>query len=120
MDLYNQVIQLCIQGSQAEFQGRQPDAQTLYQLAWETAKNDYEKCIAAHYVARLVKTPVESLKWDQEALNRADGANHDLVKDFYPSLYLCMGHSYERLGNLAEAQRYFDLAASLGAVHQPE
>jgi hypothetical protein len=120
MDLNNQVVQLCIQGTQAEFQGRQPDAQTLYHLAWETAKDDYEKCIAAHYVARLGRTPEESFKWDQEALNRANAANPILVKEFYPSLYLSMGRSYERLGNLVEAQRYYDLAASLGAMHQPE
>ena len=62
----------------------------------------------------------ESFRWNQEALNRAERVKDDSVKSFYPSLYLNMGHSYELLGHLTEAQRYYDLAAQLGFPHQPE
>ena len=120
MDTNNPVIQLCMQGSQAEFEGRIEAAQSLYLQAWATAQNDYEACIAAHYMARFQSTPEETLHWNQEALERAKRVHDESVKDFYPSLYLNLGRSYEVLGNSAEAQRYYDLAAQLGIVHHVE
>jgi hypothetical protein len=120
MDQNNPVVQLCIAGTQAEFAGRQAEASALYWQAWEAAKDDYEACVAAHYVARFQKSPEDILRWNQEALDRADALKDESVKDFYPSLYLNMGRAYELLGNPAEARRYYDLAAGLGAVHQAE
>ena len=120
MDTNNPVIQLCTQGTRAEFEGRANDAHEIYRQAWDLAKDDYEACIAAHYVARFQATPEEALRWNQQALERANRVNDDRVKEFYPSLYLNLGHSYEKLGNQGEAQRYYGLAAQLGAVHQPE
>jgi hypothetical protein len=120
MDINNPVIHLCISGSQAEFQGRQDEAYALYWHAWEIAKDDYEACIAAHYVARSQKKPEEIFRWNQEALTHADASKDERVTEFYPSLYLNMGRSYELLGDPLAAKRYYDLAARLGAVHQPE
>ena len=42
------------------------------------------------------------------------------VQEFYPALFFNMGQSYELLGNVNEAKRYYDLAAKLGVVHQVE
>ncbi len=119
MDLDNPVIQLCLDGAQAEFKGQSSEARRLYQQAWETATDAYEACIAAHYVARFQATPEETLRWNQIALDRAEAAEHDRVRDFYPSLYVNLGHSYEVLGNQIEAQHFYDLAADLGVKHQP-
>lgn len=52
MDLDNPVIQLCMKGTQAEFEGQPENAHAFYLEAWELARDDYEACIAAHYVAR--------------------------------------------------------------------
>jgi hypothetical protein len=120
MDINNPVIKLCIEGTNAEFEGRVGDAHILYDQAWELRKDDYDACIAAHYVARFRDAPEDTLHWNQEALKRADAVNDDSVKDFYPSLYLNLGHSYELLGNISEAQKYYSLAAELGVVHQDE
>lgn len=119
MDTSNPVIQLCIQGTQAEYAGWPQDAKIFYQKAWDTASNHYEYCIAAHYVARFQPTPQETLRWNQTALEHAGKANPDEIKEFLPSLYLNLGQSHEALGNQPEAQRYFDLAASLGAINNP-
>jgi hypothetical protein len=119
MDINNSIIQLCIQGTQAEFASRPQDAAALYQQAWNAASTDYEYCIAAHYLARFQPSPQETLHWNQTALEHAQKADADQIKDFLPSLYLNMGQSYETVGNQPEAQHYFDLAASLGAIHQP-
>ncbi|MGB6063634.1 MAG: hypothetical protein WBG50_02435 [Desulfomonilaceae bacterium] len=120
MDLNKPAVRLCIEGTRAEFEGRQELACALYWQAWQAAQDDFDACIAAHYIARFQKTPQEIFRWNQEALLRADTIQNDSVKDFYPSLYLNMGRSYELLGNAIEARRYYDLAAGLGYVHQAE
>ncbi len=120
IDLDNPVIKLCLEGTQAEFRGRMDEAQRLYQRAWEISTDDYEACIAAHYVARHQPTLQETLRWNQIALDHAEAAPDDRVGKFYPSLYLNLGRSYERLGDQAEAQRYYDRAAQLGVIHQAD
>ena len=120
MDLSSQVVKLCIAGTQAEYEGRPEDARQLYWQAWESAQNDYEACVAAHYVARFQESPEETLRWNMEAFNRAAQAQQETVQDFYPSLYLNLGRSYELLGNKVEAQHYYDLAAGLGFAHQAD
>ena len=84
------------------------------------ARDDYDACIAAHYVARFQETPEETLRWNQIALDHANAVHDEKVKDFYPSLYLNLGQSYEALGNQFLAQKYYQLAADLGVPHQPD
>ena len=120
MDTENPVVKLCIAGSRAEFEGRIDDARHLYRQAWDAATDDYEACIAAHYVARRQADPQETLRWNQEALARAGAINDDRVDAFYPSLYVNLGHAHEVLGNQIEAAHFYKLAADLGLVHQPE
>ncbi len=120
MEPTNPVIQLCIQGALAEFEHRIDDARALYQLAWESHADDYEACIAAHYLARFQDTPEETLRWNQLALEHANAANDERVEEFYPSLYLNLGRSHEILGDKGEAQRYYALAAELGVIHQQD
>ena len=120
MDMHNPVMKLCAEGARAEFEGRRDDARALYLQAWESAKDDYDACVAAHYVARYQSSPQETLHWNAEALAHADAVGDERVASFYPSLYLNMGQSYEALGNHAEAKRYYELAAKLGVVHQAE
>jgi tetratricopeptide (TPR) repeat protein len=120
MDLNNAIVKLCLQGTQAEFEGRNEEACEFYRQAWEAVTDDYEACIAAHYMARCQESPQQIFYWNQVALERAEAVNQERVKDFYPSLYLNMGQSYELLGNRAEAEKYYQQAAVLGARHQPD
>ena len=120
MDLNNPVIKRCIEGTQAEFKGQIDEAIAFYQQAWQAARNDFEACVAAHYMARHQEDPKERLHWNQIALDRADSVADNRVQEFYPSLFLNMGHSYELLGNPNEAKRYYDLAAKLGVIHQTD
>jgi len=120
MDSANPVIQLCIQGSRAEFEHRPEDARALYQSAWEARRDDYEACIAAHYLARFQESPAETLRWNELALEHAQAVKDEKVAAFYPSLYLNLGSAHEKLGNQEEAQRFYELAARLGVVHQPD
>ncbi len=114
----NPVVQRCIEGTRAEYAGQPEEAAALYRQAWEMASNDYEACVAAHYLARFQETPEETLHWNLEALRRAEAAGDAGVKEFYPSLYLSLGQAYESVGDMEEAQRYYDKAAALGYPHQ--
>ena len=110
MDPNNPVVKLCAEGMQAEFAGKPDDAKALFMQAWEQSQDDYEACIAAHYVARHQPSFEENLRWNQESLARADAVGDERVRDFYPSLLLNLGHSHEILGDEAEAAKYYDLA----------
>lgn len=120
MDLNNPVIQLCLAGTQAEFEGRLDAARAAYRQAWELTQDDYDACVAAHYAARLQSDPAVTLHWNQVALDRAEAVGDDRVCSFYPSLYLNLGRSFEVLGHDVEAQRYYALASDLGFAHQVE
>jgi len=120
MDSHNPVIKFCIAGTQAEFDGRMQVSCELYQQAWEASRDDYEACIAAHYLARCQESPEDIFYWNQIALKRAQAVNDERITDFYPSLYLNMGRSYELIGENAEAEKYYSLAADLGMTHQLE
>ena len=120
MDTNNPVIQLCMEGTRAEFERRTEDARLLYQQAWEARTDEYDACIAAHYLARFQDSAEESLHWNQLALNHANAVNDERVTDFYPSLYLSLGRAYELVGNQREAQRNYGLAAELGVIHQDD
>jgi len=119
MDPNNPVIRFCTAGSQAEFAGNIDEAKTCYRQAWDAATNDYEACIAAHYMARH-QPPAEALRWNQIALERADGVPDARLQPLYGSLYVNMGHSYEQMGDQATAEHYYALAATFGVVHQAE
>ena len=120
MDLDNPVIRLCAEGTRAELARRMDDARRLYLEAWAAATDDYEACVAAHYLARFQDTPEETLRWNQEALARAENVGDERVRGFYPSLYVNLGSSHEALGDQRAADHYYHLAAGLGLVHQAD
>ena len=57
---------------QAEVEGRRDAAADLFLQAWNIAADDYDACIAAHYVARHQKTPGDTLHWNQVCLSPAE------------------------------------------------
>ncbi len=61
MDLNNPVLKLCVEGTQAEFKGQIEAAKSLYQQAWEAVTDDFDACVAAHYVARFQDDPEQRL-----------------------------------------------------------
>jgi tetratricopeptide (TPR) repeat protein len=118
MDLSRPAIALCVEGTRLEFEGRLDEARQRFAEAWACATDDYEKCIAAHYVGHLAQTPADALFWHQTALDHANHADAMLVESFMPSLYVNLGHAYEQTGDTAQAAHFYDLAASLGLVHE--
>ena len=113
MDPNNPIVRLCVQGIELEGSGRFDDAAQLFLNAWSQSTDDFERCIAAHYVARHQKNPVDTLLWNQRSLNHANAVFDDRVGGFYPSLYLNMGRAHEDLGNREDAERFYAMAASV-------
>jgi tetratricopeptide (TPR) repeat protein len=118
MDPNSPVVRLCVAGMQAEAAGGFDAARACFAQAWESRTDDLEACIAAHYLARHQDDPRATLRWNQEALRRADLVGDERVHGFYPSLYLNLGWSHEQLGERDAARRWYSLAAT-GAAALP-
>lgn len=113
MDPSNPIVELCVAGIAAEGQGLRSDAKALFELAWSESSDDYEACIAAHYVARHQPSLEAELRWNAEALRRADAVRDDRVRDFFPSLHLNYAHSLEKAGRMSEAREHYARAAAM-------
>ncbi len=62
MNPNNPVIKLCLRGIQVEAAGRFEDARDLFMQAWMERKDDFDACVAAHYVARHQEEPEDTLQ----------------------------------------------------------
>ncbi|MEV5593454.1 hypothetical protein [Streptomyces sp. NPDC052496] len=111
MDAGNAVVRMCVRGMEAEARGESDQARRLFLQAWETASDDYEACIAAHYVARHQATPEDTLWWNQKCLDLADRVGDERVSGFYASLYANMARAHRELGETVKAYEYFQRAA---------
>jgi tetratricopeptide (TPR) repeat protein len=109
---FNDVVKLCLQGMNLEEKGQEKEALKVFLQAWAEATNDFEKYLAAHYVARHQKTGSERLKWLETALEFALKTNDDGVKSAFPSLYLNISKCYEDLSYPDKAKAYSELAIS--------
>jgi len=95
-----------------EEKGKPGEASKLFLQGWNEATNDFEKFLAAHYVARHQKTVSDKLNWLETTLQFALKVNDNTVKSAFPSLYLNIAKCYEDLNDLIKAKEYADLANS--------
>ena len=113
MDPENPVVKLCVEGMERESKCNFEEALALFLSAWTRSTDDFERCIAAHYVARHQQTPEEALRWNQRSLDHARASGDEGVCEFFPSLYLNMGKAYEDLGKREDARRFYAMTAEL-------
>jgi tetratricopeptide (TPR) repeat protein len=113
MNPENPVVKLCVQGMEQESKGNFGEASRLFVSAWNQSTDDFERCIAAHYVARHQKNPDEALIWNQRSLDYARAVGDEKVGGFFPSLYLNMGKAYEDLGKRDDARRCYAMTEEL-------
>jgi hypothetical protein len=99
----NPVVQLCAQGMMT-------GDPALFEQAWDARVDDFDACVAAHYLARHQTDPRIALEWNLRALEHADAAGPERVRGFYPSLHLNLAKSYEDTGDLTAAGRHYELA----------
>src|SRR4051812_17207584 len=111
-DPKNNIIKLCLQGMAMEEKGKPEEASRLFLQAWNETTNDFEKFIAAHYVARYQENVSDKLKWLETALQFALKINNDSVKGAFPSLYSNIAKCFEDLRDFDNAKKYHELAIS--------
>src|ERR1700748_1537159 len=93
----NDIVKLCVRSMDMEAKGQADEAGRLCLEAWNEATNDFEKFIAAHFVARYQKNIPDKLKWLERALQFALKINNDAVNSALPSLYANIAQCYEDL-----------------------
>ncbi len=108
----NHVVKLCLQGMNREETGKPEEASKLFLQGWNAATNDFEKFLAAHYLARHQKTISDKLTWLETALQFALKMNDNAVESAFPTLYLNIAKCYQDLNNHIKAKEYSDLAIS--------
>jgi hypothetical protein len=109
---FNNVVKLSLQGMDMEEKGKPGEALKLFLQGWNEATSDFEKFIAAYYVARLQETIPGKLKWLKTALQFALKINDDAVKSAFPSLYSNIAKCYEELDDRDRAKENSELAIS--------
>lgn len=107
---FNHVVKYCLQGMEMEAKAQPEEALKLFLQGWNEATNDFEKFLAAYYIARHQKTVADHLKWLETALQFASQINDDSVKSAFPALYFNIAKCYEALGDGAAAQKNHALA----------
>ena len=116
----NKIIQLLLRGMGMEDSGKTEEASLLFLKAWSEATADFEKFIAAYYVARHQKNVSDKLKWFETSLQFALKVNDEAVKSAFPSLYLNIAKCYEALSDPDKAKKYVALSHSYkGAPSDP-
>lgn len=109
-DPENKIVRLCGEGMYKE--GNPEEAAALFNQAWDEASTDFEKFVAAHYMARQQDSVAGKLQWDETALSFAMKVNDDAVKSAYPSLYLNIAKCYEDLNDYEKAKDHYEKALS--------
>ncbi|MBN8857564.1 MAG: NAD(+)--rifampin ADP-ribosyltransferase [Sphingobacteriales bacterium] len=106
----NNIVKLCLLGMAMEDQDKPEEASKLFLQAWTEGTNDFEKFLAAYYVARHQKHVSDKLKWLETALQFALKINDDSVQSAFPSLYSNIAQCYEDLNDPDNAKKNYDLA----------
>lgn len=88
------------------------EAERLFLKAWNETENDFERYLAAYYVARQQIAVADRLKWLESALQFAKTVNSPAVISAFPNLYSKIAECYEEMGEKENAKLNRDLAAS--------
>lgn len=106
----NNIVKLCLQGMAMEDQDKPEEAGKLFLQAWADGMDDFEKFLAAYYVARHQENISDKLKWLETALQFALKINNDSVQSAFPALYSNIAKYYKDLKDPVNAKKNYDLA----------
>jgi hypothetical protein len=106
----NTIVKLCIEGMTLEDKGKPEEACNVFLHAFNEATNDFEKFMAAYYVARQQPTVVDKLTWLNTALQHALNSDSNSAKSALHYLYTSIAKCYSKLGDEANATKHTELA----------
>jgi hypothetical protein len=75
------------------------EALALFEQAWSARRDDFDACIAAHFVARHQATPEATLHWNAIAVRHAKAVPDHRADEFMASLYLNLGDACANVGD---------------------
>ena len=84
-------------------EGHAHEALSLFEQAWACRQDDYDACIAAHFLARHQLDAPETLRWNRLAIQHAERTDSERVASFMASLYLNLADSEAGSGHHADA-----------------
>lgn len=105
-------VRLCMQGMEMEGKDQPEEARRLFLQAWSEAADDFERFLAAHFVARIQMNAADKLQWLQTALQFARKVDDESVAAAFPALYSNIAECQEELGDHAGAATSRELAIS--------
>jgi rifampin ADP-ribosylating transferase len=108
----NHIVKLCLQGIDLEGKSEPEEASRIFLQAWNEATDDFEKFLAAHFVARHQPNLSDKLHWLETALQLALKINDDSVQAAFPTLYSNIAECYEDLSDLKNSKKNQELAHS--------
>jgi hypothetical protein len=112
----NAIVKLCVQGMSMGGEGRPDEASQVFLQAWNEAANDFEKYMAAYFVARHQESVRDRLEWLETSLQFALKINDVTVDPAFPALYSEVAKCYEELGDDDNAKKYHELAKSFAGT----
>lgn len=92
--------------------GKPDDAFRLFLQAWNEATNDFEKYLAAYYVARHQDAASDRLRWLETSLQLALQVNNEATISALPDLYSNIASCHEGLGDAGNAKKNREFANS--------
>lgn len=99
-------------GMGMEDSGKHYEAGKLFTEAWSEAANDFERFIAAYFMARYQEKIADKLKWLETSLLFALKLNDDSVRSAFPSLYSGIAECYEELHDHEKAKMNYERSNS--------
>jgi rifampin ADP-ribosylating transferase len=108
----NIIVKLCLQGMDMEAKGNHEEAGKMFLQAWNEATNDFEKYLAAYFMARQQTDISAKLKWFETAVRHAQRADNHSASSALPSIYSNIASCYESLNDVASAEKYSELGIS--------
>src|SRR5262245_9838491 len=105
----NNIVRLCLQGMDMEAKDLHEEAGKLFLQAWNEATDDFEKYLAAYYLARQQTDVSAKLKWFETALQLALKTDSHSTNSALPSIYANIARCYESLNDPESAKKYAQL-----------
>ncbi len=109
----NSIVKLCIQGMAKDDGGRPEAAREVFLQAWNEATDNFEKFLAAHFVARHQDEAFERLRWHERSVQYALAADDPAARSALSTLYSNIAKCWEDLGDTDRAKMNLDLANAL-------
>jgi rifampin ADP-ribosylating transferase len=108
----NHIVQLCLQSMVSEEKGNSDEAAELALKAWNEAGNNFEKFLAAHFMARYQTDINKKLEWFEKAFAFATGSTNIAAKSALSTIYSNIAQCYRQLGDPEHAKKYEMLATA--------